>query len=251
MYQIRPDVDAAVIGVTAIGSVWAHLKASQIIQIKCPCDPNGVWSFERGVIGNANGLAERVSDVTLGAAGLAPLIVDWADVGPSREWAEDMIIYVEVLSVNSALVTLANDTVQRPLPKSYAGDPKWVNSPGGYRSFYSFHTSTTFAALSALAMTQTLRHPDRWWLWFVTGAVGASVGYERVAAGRHFPTDVVMGALAGTLVGITIPWLHRRSQSETETGIHTGASYDAPTLRPSLAFVPLPGGALISGAAGF
>jgi membrane-associated phospholipid phosphatase len=30
-----------------------------------------------------------------------------------------------------------------------------------------------------------------------------------VAAGKHFPSDVVVGALVGTGVGLLVPWLHQ------------------------------------------
>jgi membrane-associated phospholipid phosphatase len=36
------------------------------------------------------------------------------------------------------------------------------------------------------------------------------VGFERVASGHHFPTDVAVAAVAGTTIGITVPWLHLR-----------------------------------------
>jgi membrane-associated phospholipid phosphatase len=40
------------------------------------------------------------------------------------------------------------------------------------------------------------------------------VAVERVASGDHFPTDVAVAAVAGTAIGVTVPWLHLRRGSE-------------------------------------
>jgi len=40
--------------------------------------------------------------------------------------------------------------------------------------------------------------------------ITGSVAVERVASGHHFPTDVTVAAVAGTAVGLTVPWLHFR-----------------------------------------
>ena len=44
----------------------------------------------------------------------------------------------------------------------------------------------------------------------MAAGVSASVAVERVAAGWHFPTDVLAGALVGTTVGVVVPALHLR-----------------------------------------
>ena len=44
----------------------------------------------------------------------------------------------------------------------------------------------------------------------MAAGVSASVAVERVAAGWHFLTDVLAGALVGTTVGIVVPYLHLR-----------------------------------------
>lgn len=60
------------------------------------------------------------------------------------------------------------------------------------------------------AFTIRKRYGEQIWPWIVVGLVGGSVAFERVASGEHFPTDVAVGAVAGTAIGITVPWLHLR-----------------------------------------
>src|SRR5262249_20290271 len=151
--------------------------------------------FDRWAIGYASDAVDTVSTVTAGLAIIGPLALDLADVGTSTPFLEDTTVFAEALLVNGALVTATKYTVQRPSPRVYS--PALlavVSSPSDYRSFYSGHTSTTFAALTAASMTWTLRHGATWWPWVVTGVVGSSVGLERIFAGRHFPSDVLVGA---------------------------------------------------------
>jgi membrane-associated phospholipid phosphatase len=39
-------------------------------------------------------------------------------------------------------------------------------------------------------------------------AAGSGIGLTRILAGKHFPSDVLVGAAAGTASGLLIPWLH-------------------------------------------
>jgi membrane-associated phospholipid phosphatase len=47
----------------------------------------------------------------------------------------------------------------------------------------------------------------------LAGALGQglifSTAYFRILAGRHFLTDVICGAIAGTSVALVVTWLHR------------------------------------------
>ena len=43
----------------------------------------------------------------------------------------------------------------------------------------------------------------------------------RIYSGRHFPSDVAVGALVGSAIGVTVPLLHRR-QDVAVTGWPTG-----------------------------
>lgn len=211
VYRIAPWVDGPIIGATALGVALPYALSERLITRRCPCDPGEVNAFDRGAIGNENAFLDGLSDATAGVAIGAPLALDLLDLGASPAFVEDAVVFAEVMSVSGAAVTLAKYTSQRPLPRVYAGqDPELASRPGGYRSFYSGHVSSTVAALSMASMTLHYRYGTGAWPWLVTAGVGASVALERVAAGRHFPTDVILGAAAGSAIGILVPWLHRR-----------------------------------------
>ncbi len=215
VYRLHPAIDAPVMAGAALAIAVPTLLAEEIVRRRCPCDPSEINRFDRGAVGNHSAFADVTSNVTVGLAMIAPPLLDFFDVGWGGALQADAVVFAETLLVNGALVEIAKVAVQRPLPRTYAGDRSLVDSPGGYRSFYSGHTSTTFAALTATAMTLRTRYGERWWPWVVDGVVGSSVAVERVAAGRHFPTDVLVGALAGTVVGVVVPALHARRSPVT------------------------------------
>lgn len=215
VYQLNPPVDAAIIALGSLGVIVPYAFENQLIHRRCPCDPSEVNRLDRQVIGNSNHFLDSVSDVSAVAAMLVPWLLDAVDLGLSPQFLEDTVVLAEVLAVNGALTALAKFSVQRPLPRVYAEpDSALAHSPGGFRSFYSGHASATVASLSAAAFTLKLRHSQAVWPWISVGLFGAMVGAERIAAGRHFYTDVVVGALAGAAVGIAVPWLHARSSGK-------------------------------------
>jgi membrane-associated phospholipid phosphatase len=210
IYELHPAVDAAVLTASVLAIAVPSLFASQIIDERCPCDPSTVNRLDRHAIGNHDRAAGLASDTTTLVAMVAPPVIELLAIRGRSALVSDLVVYGEVLLVNGALTEIAKYTVQRPLPRTYAGEANLVHSAGGYRSFYSGHTSTTFAALSAAAFTLRQRAGERVWPWLVVAGVGTSVAVERVADGRHFPTDVIAGAVMGTLVGVGVPWLHLR-----------------------------------------
>ena len=209
VYAIDPALDVTITGLGIAGVVLPALFAKQLISHHCPCDPAEVNAFDRSAIGNDNRVADGVSDVTLGLALLAPLAADALALHDRRVFYEDALVFAEALAVTGAVVTTFKYTVQRPLPRVYDGqDPVLASAPGGYRSFFSGHTALVFAALGSGSMTLGYRWGAWVAPWLATVVVGSSVGLERVAAGRHFYSDVIVGALAGSAVGIALPWLH-------------------------------------------
>lgn len=212
VYKIDPWADGLIIGVTSLGVTGAYYDSDLLIQARCPCDANELNSLDRSVVGNHNDNLDHLSDAGVVVAATLPVYLDWRELGFSQEFKEDAVVFLETLTVNASLVTFAKYNVQRPLPRTYAGDRALEKSARGYRSFYSGHTSTVFAALSTASYTYNLRKGHDMWPWIVTGVFGAGIGYARIAAGKHFYTDVIVGAGMGTMVGILVPWLHSRER---------------------------------------
>ncbi|MFT3764049.1 MAG: phosphatase PAP2 family protein [Minicystis sp.] len=77
-------------------------------------------------------------------------------------------------------------------------------------SFFSGHTTAAFALAASSGTVATLRR-YRWapWVWAQGLAIGVLSGYLRVAADRHYLTDVLAGAAMGAAVGFAVPFLHR------------------------------------------
>ena len=95
-----------------------------------------------------------------------------------------------------ALVHRSRPIMYSPQAPSVAGDRD------SRRSFPSGHTATAFAVATSyavMAQRQHVPHATRNEILLYAGAAG--VGAMRVAAGRHFVTDVLGGAVLGTAVG--------------------------------------------------
>jgi hypothetical protein len=214
VYEIRPWVDGPVLGVAALGATVPILFQSKIVHKQCPCDPNEVNSFDRPVISNHSDLAAWTSHFTVALAIATPIFLDYKDLGWSESFKEDLIVYAEVLSIDSSINNLARYTVQRPRPEAYRTPP---TDSGSFISFDSGHVASTFAALSAASMTYGYRYGHRAWPWVITGVVGLSEAYMRSAAGKHFYTDDIVGMVVGTTVGTVVPMLHKRQRSYSVT----------------------------------
>jgi membrane-associated phospholipid phosphatase len=230
VYRLNLPVDIAVSAAAGLGALVPYLIQDHIVRLRCPCDRSEVPRWERFAIGNKSTAADVASDVTLGLAIAGPLALDVWQLGWTKPLLEDVVVFGEALLVNTALTTAVKFSVQRPLPRTYANDPAFLRQPGGYLSFFSGHTSTVVTALTVFAWTAHLRYGEMWWPWVVVAVGGVSVGLERIAAGKHFPSDVLVGAGAGLAVGTAVPLLHRRPG------------------KPLFAIVAAPGGLGVAGA---
>ena len=238
--RLDPALDATLLGTGAVlGIMLEVLAQSGELDPIAPgrqedINPLDRWVADGGTSGTRT--PHDVSNVLLavayGAAVVMPIsrgTMSGADAG----WT-DLILYAEALAWNAALANVVKMAVRRPRPISYVQLREGSYDPDdtdGTLSFYSGHTAMVATVAGAVTTTEFLRSPagcPRPWIALASGAaLTLATGAMRVAAKRHFVTDVAVGAVVGTAVGVTVPLLHR-----------TG-----PRVAPTVAAVP--GGATV------
>jgi hypothetical protein len=96
VYHIAPSVDIPVTLGAGVALTIPYLSADRLITPRCPCDPRRVNAFDRGAIGNKSEIAKTLSDVTVVAAIVAPLVFDAVDLGGlNATWREDALVFVQ------------------------------------------------------------------------------------------------------------------------------------------------------------
>ncbi len=170
--------------------------------------------------------AATISDVTgflvapvvaFGSVGAAALIDDAGD-----QLLTDGLIILESAILTSNVTNLVKGIVGRQRPFAHFAPPSdftRTRSPQENNlSFFSGHSSFTMSLAVSAGTVASLRGyrlaPAIW-----TAGVGLSLttGYLRIAADRHWGTDVVTGWIVGAAIGFAVPYyLHRRSTPAAE-----------------------------------
>jgi membrane-associated phospholipid phosphatase len=163
--------------------------------------------------------ADWASEVLVFAVGGSMLYADAWHAARGAAWTpfwEDALMLGEALAWSAALNLNTRAFRLHPRPLAYASDAPARDraKPEAAGSFYSGHASAAFLGAAYLATAYPLRHPEfrgRAWLWGGGLAAAGCVAASRVAAGKHFPSDVLAGAAVGVLLGWVLPRLHRNS----------------------------------------
>jgi membrane-associated phospholipid phosphatase len=139
--------------------------------------------------------------------------------GSLGRWGKDALIITEA-TVATALINQAVKFIagrERPfvhvLPD--AEKPLTAQPVDNNVSFFSGHTTTAFTLLFATLSVAELRgYPNRWLLWLVGVPLALAAPYFRMAADKHYFTDVIAGAVVGGAVGWFLPvLLHPREDA--------------------------------------
>jgi membrane-associated phospholipid phosphatase len=226
---LAPNLSVDLPVVLSLGAVLlgTTLSDSQLPPPSCSplCDPATVNGLDRVSIGWNSRPARTASDLFLGINLALPVVLDLIDVATSRPpdalrgYLGDVLILSEVFVVTAGLTSVLKYAVRRPRPFLYSGDMDAFplearQDVDAGLSFFSGHSSSAFAMATAGSYLYMLRHPQSKWVipvWILSEALAATTAGLRVAAGKHFITDVLVGAAVGSAVGFLIPYLHRRA----------------------------------------
>jgi membrane-associated phospholipid phosphatase len=79
-------------------------------------------------------------------------------------------------------------------------------------SFFAGHVALVGTSTFFTAKVFSDYHPDsklRYLFWGAAAVATGATGYLRHRAGKHFPSDVLIGTAVGTLSGILVPTFHK------------------------------------------
>jgi membrane-associated phospholipid phosphatase len=208
----------------------AVLLRPSIIELKCaqspqPCTKASVLKIDQLSLGMEDSQADEYSYITQNFSGI------FAAVAPVT-WNASLFAIGKV-SLPVALVTTGNELTvllrtvgwngfltetshlisQRPRPFVYSDPAQRGTDPAHYTSFYSGHTSFTAATTVGIFLLLFNRNAP-WFLLLMAGVMSEalvfSTAYFRILAGRHFLTDVICGAIAGSLVALITAHFHKK-----------------------------------------
>lgn len=211
-YKIRLEFDLPIFGVAAAGTLAGFVGYDPAACLPDCTPPKSLNALDELVVGNYNRGAHGVANVGVLSLAIAPMLFDLAD-SRGDGWIEDVTVFYETLLVTQMLTQITKSAVDRNAPLVYNKNAlaEDLESSDATRSFFSGHTSTSFAAATAYTVTFWKRHPDSPWRFVVMGvaeSLAAGIGMLKIEAGYHYPTDVIAGALAGISMGVLIPMLH-------------------------------------------
>jgi len=203
--------DAAVTAGAGAATLSLLLLEDQLAPARCRwCSPSGLEAdVSLSLRWRDTELAARSSDAlafTLGGAVLAYSVYEGYARGDARRGWSNALLVTEATSVAMLLDTTAKYAFARQRPYAWRGETRPGDRYDRNLSFVSAHTTFAFA-LAASSSTLLLEQRSPYARTYACAAFGvaATTAYLRVAADRHFASDVLVGAAVGTLVGWAIP----------------------------------------------
>ncbi len=223
-HDVAVDVSVTA-GLAASLVTWGVLIKPSLGAPTCTiCDPangkvNGVDDFFRSSLRLSGSSPGTASDIL--AYGVAPIAgIAFAVLAPMADRRGDEAA-LDVLLVLEASLTFAvvqqglSATLPRERPEVHAsvGDSRVraLQKRSSFESFPAGHSGEAFAIAAAGGTVATMRgYRLAPLVWISGGVLALAISYLRMAANRHYFTDVMTGAVLGSGIGIAVPLLFHR-----------------------------------------
>lgn len=138
-------------------------------------------------------------------------------IGTGDGAGDRALILGESVAIALATTSIAKVAVARPRPYVYNDSERALHrrdraGRDAYRSWFSGHAAMSFAAVAAsgaLYADNDAHSPrERALVWGTGLTLATATSNLRVRAGRHFYSDIVIGAVVGGTIGTVVPALH-------------------------------------------
>jgi len=218
VYKIKPGIDwpltLAGTAVSLYGFKVIYNKdkvpEATILNLR-KSDING---FDRWAADVYSPSAAKISDAPFYIAQPLPLLLLVFDNDIRKDAGKFIFLYWETMAVTGVFYTGAPMLFDRYRPYAYNDNAPMGDRTSGVvkNSFFAGHVALVASSTFFFAKVYSDYHPDSKIKWvFYTGASAATLatGYLRHRAGKHFPSDILVGTAIGTATGILVPHFHK------------------------------------------
>jgi membrane-associated phospholipid phosphatase len=215
-FQLSIGKEAAILGGSSallLSSFAIEKKVSITPQEILSLNLNDINAFDKSAVNYYSKKISLVSDVLMFASISLPIsFILMKDA--KNELNNIGIMYLETLILTYGITNLTKNIFQRFRPYAYNQSVELSEKldPDSKKSFFSGHTSISFAsAVFFSTVFSELSSYDQMKkiVWIGSLSLAATTGLLRYYSGKHFPTDILAGAIAGSLVGYIIPKVHK------------------------------------------
>jgi membrane-associated phospholipid phosphatase len=220
MYRIKNAVDIPLTVITAgwtiYGFTQVYSKDNSTTEQIQNLNVNNINGFDRWAADVYSEKAAKTSDLIFYGSMPLPALL-FLDKKMSKDAGKISFLYLEAMSITGLLYTGATYLSDRYRPYAYNPNvPMGDRLEGGAKnSFFAGHVALVGTSTFFMAKVFSDYHPESKSKWlFYTGAAVATgaTAYLRHRGGRHFPSDIVLGAAVGTLSGILVPHFHKNKK---------------------------------------
>jgi membrane-associated phospholipid phosphatase len=226
----QKDIPLFSAGISAAAAAFAieHSTAPLTLDDVNGLSRNSVNRFDRGATYNFSKATDDFSDIFVYCVLAAPLalLTDRNIRATSKTFSA---MYAETVIMAYALPGLGKGLFKRPRPFVY--NPRVPSDEKLSRearvSFFSRHTTFAFASACFMSTVHGTCNPGSSltpYVWAGSLAAASAVGYLRFAAGAHFPTDILTGALVGSIIGCGIPFMHTSKSAASRLSLDTSGN---------------------------
>ncbi len=189
---------ASFVGAASVGLIPTIFSINDGLPTCAPCDPATLLAIDRWAVSTE----KRGWNVASWLALLGVAGGTWYELNKLSNGNEHVTASLEATAWTAGVNQVAKAVFNRNRPVLYSEDA--IEAQGivnSHRSMYSGHTAVSFALGTSYYLSMSQKEGlDRSWPLISSGVIGAM----RLAAGKHFPTDVLVGAILGTATAIVI-----------------------------------------------
>lgn len=217
VYTLKPWVDVPI--VTGCAS-WAGYMLTQIYNKEpstteqiLSLDIKSINSLDRLAIYPYNQKMDKTSYYPFYAAFPLPIVFMLTGKRMRNDFLKFSFLYLESLSITGFLGGSATYFVNQYRPYVYTPGTSMDQkmSQNAKNSFYAGHVEVIAVSTFFLSEIYAGYYPEskvKWVFFVLSGVATAGMGYMRIRAGMHFPSDVLVGSCTGALSGILVPYFH-------------------------------------------